>query len=34
MKKAGVNAKIQKQEEDGYIKYIVRIPNNQNKPKT
>ena len=33
MKKAGVNAKIQKQEEDGYIKYIVRIPNNQNKPK-
>ena len=34
MKKAGVNAKIQKQEEDRYIKYIVRIPNNQNKPKT
>ena len=27
MRKAGVMAKLQKEEEDGYIKYIVKIPN-------
>ena len=29
MRKAGVMAKVQKTEEEGYIKYIVKIPNNQ-----
>ena len=31
MRKAGVIARVQKEEEDGYIKYIVKIKNTQNK---
>ena len=31
MRKAGVMANIQKTHEKGYIKYIVKIPNNSNK---
>lgn len=31
MRKAGVMAKIQKEEGDGYIKYIVKIPNKEKK---
>ncbi len=34
MRKAGIMAKVQKSEEEGYIKYIVKIPNNVNWNKT
>ena len=34
MRKAGVMAKVQKTEEEGYIKYIVKIPNSKKHPNT